>query len=93
MQALAGTNGKATRTVRIEDGKLTQGYRLPSEAEWEYAALGLIGNTQFENITDGKMYPWNGMGVRSPKKKTRGLILANFKRGDGDNMGVGGYLE
>ena len=33
------------------------------------------------------------MGVRSAKQKTRGLILANFKRGSGDNMGVGGYLN
>ncbi|MDF2433717.1 MAG: hypothetical protein JWP44_3348 [Mucilaginibacter sp.] len=92
-----GANGKGSkqpvRPVRLEDGILKQAYRLPSEAEWEYAALSLIGNTQFENIDDGKIYPWNGLGVRSAKKSTRGLIMANFKRGAGDNAGVGGYLN
>nr|WP_311949525.1 SUMF1/EgtB/PvdO family nonheme iron enzyme [Mucilaginibacter terrae] len=91
--AKPGTGGKPTRTVRMEDGILKPSFRLPSEAEWEYAAMGLAGNTQYENIEDGKIYPWNGMGVRSPKKRTRGMIMANFKRGAGDNMGVAGSLN
>ncbi|WP_133575878.1 SUMF1/EgtB/PvdO family nonheme iron enzyme [Pedobacter metabolipauper] len=91
--AAAASKKGATRNVRLEDGILKQPYRLPTEAEWEYAALGLIGNTQYENISENKIYPWNGLGLSSAKKSTRGLMLANFKRTKGDYMGVGGSLN
>ncbi|QPH38211.1 SUMF1/EgtB/PvdO family nonheme iron enzyme [Pedobacter endophyticus] len=88
-----GRNSQIRRTATLEDGVIMQPYRLPTEAEWEYAALGLIGNTEYENINQNKIYPWNGLGVSSAKKKTRGLIQANFKRAPGDYMGVGGSLN
>lgn len=89
----ADKKGKAQRSVRLEDGEIFQPYRLPTEAEWEYAALGLIGNTRYANINEKKIYPWNGLGITSPRKSTRGMILANFKRGKGDYMGVAGSLN
>ncbi|SFB81397.1 gliding motility-associated lipoprotein GldJ/gliding motility-associated lipoprotein GldJ,TIGR03530 [Parapedobacter composti] len=88
-----GAEDGARRTVRMEDGVLKQPYRLPTEAEWEYAALGLVGNAEYGNIETYKVYPWNGLGVRSAKRRTQGLILANFKPTGGDNMGVAGYLN
>jgi formylglycine-generating enzyme required for sulfatase activity len=42
-----------------------QNIALPTEAEWEYASYGLIGNTIGERITDRRIYPWNGHGVRN----------------------------
>jgi len=88
-----GAEKDARRTVRLEDGFLKVPYRLPTEAEWEYAALGLIGNTVYGNVEGYRIYPWDGLGVRSDKKRTQGLIMANFKLGAGDNMGSAGYLN
>jgi len=71
--------------------------RLPTEAEWEYAALSLIGNQPAkgeERITDRKIYPWSGTSTRYPKSGMwQGDFLANFKRGRGDNMGIAGKLN
>jgi formylglycine-generating enzyme required for sulfatase activity len=87
--------GTGTRNVNMSDGILLPRYRLPTEAEWEYAALGLIGNSFQELITDRRTYPWNGHYVRNDDNGGRffGTIRANFVRGNGDYMGVAGYLN
>jgi gliding motility-associated lipoprotein GldJ len=72
-------------------------YRLPTEAEWEYAALALQGNQtseKDERISDRRFYPWDGNTVRYQKRdKYQGQMLANFKRAKGDYMGMAGNLN
>lgn len=68
-------------------------YRLPTEAEWEYAALGLVGLRNYNAYRGRKKYPWDGQYTRSGNRRSRGDQLANFKQGDGDYGGIAGWSD
>ena len=84
----------SNQRIPLESGVVLPNYRLPSEAEWEYAAQALIG-TQWldENQTHRRLYPWDGHALRNPYGKKLGTFLANFKRGRGDYAGIAGKLN
>ena len=84
---------KDFRKVRMEDGILLPRYRLPTEAEWEFAALALVGTSVDERVYERRIYPWNGDGLRNPAHSDMGKIMANNVRGRGDMMGVAGALN
>lgn len=76
-----------------ETGIISPKYRLPTETEWEYAALGLSEIRSYNLYRGRKKYPWDGQYTRSGKRKTKGDQKANFKQGKGDYGGIAGWSD
>jgi gliding motility-associated lipoprotein GldJ len=82
---------KRKKELDVASGRLLPPFRLPTEAEWEYAAKAMIGTQQEdENQSNQRIYPWDGPSMRQPLGKNRGMMMANFKRGRGDYVGLAG---
>ncbi len=89
---VSGKDGEAPKLPKVSDGVLSPSFRLPSEAEWEYAAKAYVENREYNNIKGRKKYAWDGKYTRNAQqKKFKGDQMANFKQGRGDYSGHAGW--
>ena len=88
----SGKDGQMTYAKQTS-GILLPEYRLPTEAEWEYAAKALNGIREYNSLQGRKKYPWNSQYTRSTQRRTRGEQMANFKQGKGDYGGLAGWSD
>ncbi|MEN2434684.1 gliding motility lipoprotein GldJ [Weeksellaceae bacterium A-14] len=80
-QRIIAANRNATSGV-------VEKFRLPTETEWEFAALGMAKNREYDLYLGKKPKIED---LRGTKGRGRGMFLENFKYGRGDYSGVPGW--
>ncbi len=80
-QRIMAANRNATAGV-------VEKFRLPTEVEWEFAALGMQKDREYNLYLNKKPEIEQ---LKGKKGRDRGMYLENFKQGKGDYSGVAGW--
>ena len=91
LQQKTGIKTKNERIIaanRNATSGVVQKFRLPTEVEWEFAALGMQKEREYNLFTNKTPQVQE---LKGKKGKNRGMYLENFKQGSGDYSGVPGW--
>ncbi len=94
----ADSASEGGRNVQREDGIFYPNFDLPTEMQWEFAAIAQVGgklHPDDNRVVKSKIYTWEGPSYvfRHDQGKDMGKFLVNFKRGPGDYSGLAGSKE
>ncbi|WP_304344138.1 gliding motility lipoprotein GldJ [Chryseobacterium koreense] len=82
------TNQRILAANRNATAGVVEKFRLPTEVEWEFAALGMQKDREY-NLYQNKKPEIEQL--KGKKGRKRGMYLENFKQGRGDYSGVAGW--
>ena len=91
LQQKTGIKTKNERIIaanRNATSGVVQKFRLPTEVEWEFAALGMQKEREYNLFTNKTPQVQE---LKGKKGRNRGMYLENFKQGSGDYSGVPGW--